>query len=104
MAPTLRGAAVFRRGFFPAVTLFLLAPLIGEVLFGAVPLSLLPSGLLGLVGIYGGGALLIREIVRGRRLPDGWLVLLGLAYGIFEEGPIVQSVFDQHARGLSFLG
>jgi hypothetical protein len=95
---------VFRRGFVPAVTLFLLAPLIGEVLFGAVPLSLLPSGLLGLVGLYGGGALLVREIVRGRRLPEGWLVLLGLAYGIFEEGPIVQSVFDQHARGLSFLG
>ncbi len=86
------------------MTLFLLAPLIGEVLFGAVPLSLLPFGLLGLAGLYGGGALLVREIVRRRRLPNSWLVLLGLAYGIFEEGPIVQSLFDQHYRGLSFLG
>jgi hypothetical protein len=88
----------------PALTLFLLAPLVGEVLFGAVPLSLLPFGLLGLVGLYGGGALLVREIVRARRLPNAWLVLLGLAYGLFEEGPIVQSLFDQHYRGLSFLG
>ena len=51
------------------LTLLLLAPVIGEVLFGAVPLSLLPFGLLGLIGIYGGGALLVREIVRGRGLP-----------------------------------
>jgi hypothetical protein len=95
---------VFRRGYARVVVLFALSPLIGEVLFGAVPLSLLPFGLLGLVGLYGGGALLVREIVRGRHLPACWLVLLGLAYGIFEEGPIVQSLFDPHFRGLDFLG
>jgi hypothetical protein len=95
---------VCRRGYVLPLTLFLLAPLVGEVLFGAVPLSLLPFGLAGLAGLYGAGALLIREIVRGRRLPACWLVLLGLAYGIFEEGPTVQSLFDQHFRGLSFLG
>ena len=39
-----------QRRFAPAVTLFLLSPLVGEVLFGAVPLSLLPFELLGLVG------------------------------------------------------
>ena len=33
----------------PVATLFLLAPLIGEVLFGAIPLSRLPFGLLGSV-------------------------------------------------------
>ena len=40
---------MFRRGYARAVTLFALSPLIGEVLFGDVPLSLLPFGLLGLV-------------------------------------------------------
>jgi hypothetical protein len=95
---------VFRRGYAPVLTLFLLSPLIGEVIFGAVPLSLLPFGLLGLVGLYGGGALLTREVVRGRGLPTYWLVLLGLAYGLLEEGPVVQSLFDQHFRGLDFLG
>ncbi len=95
---------MFRRGYAPVLTLFLLSPLVGEVLFGAVPLSLLPFGLVGLAGLYGGGALLVREIVRGRRLPAWWLVLLGIAYGIFEEGTITQSLFDQHFRGLSFLG
>jgi hypothetical protein len=87
-----------------ALTLALLSPLVGEVLFGAVPLSRLPFGLLGLIGLYGGGAMLVREIVRRRRLSSPWLVWLGLAYGLFEEGPVVQSIFDQHYRGLSFLG
>jgi hypothetical protein len=91
-----------RRG--PVATLALLSPLIGEVLFGAVPLSFLPFGLLGLVGLYGGGALLVRELVRRRGLPSYWLVLLGLAYGVLEEGTVVQSLFDQHFRGLDFLG
>jgi hypothetical protein len=88
----------------PTLTLFLLAPVIGEVLFGAVPLSRLPFGLLGLIGMYGGGALLVREIVRRRRLASAWLVLLGIAYGILEEGTVLQSLFDQRYPGLDFLG
>jgi len=88
----------------PAATVFLLAPLIGEVLFGAIPLSRLPFGLLGVVGLYGGGAILVRELVRRRRLGAGWLVLLGIAYGLVEEGLVVQSLFDQHYKGLDFLG
>src|SRR4029453_17394111 len=87
-----------------ALTLALLSPLVGEVLFGAVPLTRLPFGLRGLIGLYGGGAVLVREIVRRRRLSSPWLVWLGLAYGPFEEGPVVPSIFDQHYRGLSFLG
>jgi hypothetical protein len=93
----------WRRAAAP-LTLALLAPVIGEVLFGAVPLSLLPFGLLGLIGLYGGGALLVREIVRGRGLPSTWLVWLGIAYGILEEGTVTQSLFDRHYRGLDFLG
>jgi hypothetical protein len=97
-------AAGTRRTFAPAATLFVLAPLIGEVLFGALPLSQLPFGLLGLIGLYGGGALLVRETARRRGLSAWWVVALGLAYGLFEEGTVVQSLFDQHFRGLDFLG
>src|SRR5689334_1076568 len=92
-----------RRGA-PAATLFVLAPVIGEVLFGAIPLSRLPFGLLGVVGLYGGGAILVRELVVRRRLGAAWMVVLGLAYGLVEEGLVVQSLFDQHFRGLDFLG
>jgi hypothetical protein len=92
------------RRFAPAATLFVLSPLIGEVLFGAIPLSRLPFGLLGVVGLYGGGAILVRELVVRRRLGATWLVVLGLAYGLVEEGLVVQSLFDQHYRGLDFLG
>jgi len=88
----------------PAATLFVLSPLIGEVLFGALPLSQLPFGLLGLLGLYGGGALLVRETARRRGLSAWWVVALGIAYGIFEEGTVTQSLFDQHYRGLDFLG
>jgi hypothetical protein len=97
-------AAGARRTFAPAATLFVLAPLIGEVLFGALPLSQLPFGLLGLIGLYGGGALLVRETARRRGLSAWRVVVLGIAYGIFEEGTVVQSLFDQHYRGLDFLG
>src|SRR5262249_12551790 len=61
------------------------------------------TGLLGVVGLYGSGALLVRELVRRRQLPSVWLVVLGLAYGLIEEGTVVQSLFDQHYPGLSFL-
>jgi hypothetical protein len=88
----------------PAATLLLLSPLIGEVLFGAIPLSRLPFGLLGVIGMYGGGAILVREIVRRRRLGAGWLVILGLAYGLIEEGIVLQSLFNQRYPGLDFLG
>src|SRR5260370_16357847 len=91
------------RRYGPVVTLLLLAPLIGEVLFGAVPLSRLPFGLLGLVGLYGGGAILVREVVRRRRLSSLWLVVLGLAYGIVEERTVLHSFFDQHYPPLTFL-
>lgn len=92
------------RRFAPVATLFLLAPLVGEVLFGSIPLSRLPFGLLGVIALYGGGAVLVRETVRRRRLAAVWLVLLGLAYGLIEEGLVVQSLFDQHYPGLDFLG
>lgn len=54
----------------PAITLFLLAPLVAEFLLGNRPIVLLPA-LLILAPMYGGGALLIREVASECLLEDG---------------------------------
>lgn len=66
------------------LSLFFTAPPVAESLLGNLPIKMLPA-LLVLAPMYGGGALLIREIVRRSR--RGWpsIVLLGMAYGILEE-------------------
>jgi hypothetical protein len=71
----------------PALVLFLLAPLIAEVLFGATPITRI-GALIPVVPLYGGGALLIRELARRRG--GGWarIALLGAAYAIVEEETI----------------
>jgi hypothetical protein len=78
----------------PAVALFFLAPLCGEFLIGNVPIDVLVFGLLVLAPMYGGGALLIREVARRARL--GWpaILLLGLAYGLIEAGMFDQTMFN----------
>lgn len=82
-----------KRGVLPAVGLFFLAPLVAEYLLGNLPIKLIVALVL-LAPMYGGGALLIRELVR--RAGRGWpsIVLLGLAYGIFEEAFTTQSLFN----------
>jgi hypothetical protein len=60
------------------VGLILLAPYVGEFLLGNQPITALPW-LLALAPMYGGGALLVREV--GRRLRGGWPVLVLLAAG-----------------------
>lgn len=77
----------------PAFALFLLAPLVAEYLLGDFPVTYL-AALVLLAPMYGGGAILIREVVR--RTGRGWpsIVLLALAYGVFEEGIATQSLFD----------
>jgi len=57
--------------------------------------------------LYGTGAVVIREITR--RWEKGWvsILLMGMAYGIFEEGIIVRSFFDpgwQDLGQLAFYG
>jgi hypothetical protein len=86
----------------PVTVLWLLAPLIGELMFGATPLSRAPY-LIGLAGLYGGGAIMIRELVRRRGLGAEWLLILGIAYGVLEEGLVVQSLFNPLYPGLDFL-
>lgn len=77
----------------PVLTLMVLSPLIGEYLLGNVPFELLPA-LPFLIPMYGGGALLIRELVR--RTGRGWpsILLLGAAYGLVEAGLFDGSLFS----------
>jgi hypothetical protein len=78
------------RGIAPALTLMVLAPMVAEVLSGATRLSyifvLVPEIL-----VWGGGALIIRELVR--RWGGGWfsMLLMGLCLSIAEETIIQQT-------------
>lgn len=80
----------------PALALIGLSILIAELLTGSTPVTSLlnPIGVLFLVGLYGGGVLVIRDVaVRWNR---GWapVLFLGLAYGIVEEGIGTKTFFD----------
>ncbi len=77
----------------PALILFLLAPAIGELLSGSSPPSefFTPFGLTMLLGLYGCGAVLARELKVRWRKGMGSLLLLGAAYGALEEGIMVAS-------------
>lgn len=91
--------------FSPALVLFLLAPTIGELLSGSAPPAefFAPVGFILLAVLYGGGAILARELMH--RWRKGWptLLLLGAAYGIIEEGLMVKSFFDPHWMDLDVL-
>jgi hypothetical protein len=76
-----------------AVGLLFLAPLVGEYLLGNV--SIVEIGALPILALlYGGGAVLIREL--SRRTGRGWptILVLGLAYGLIEAGLIDQTLFN----------
>ena len=86
----------------PAISLFLIAPLVAEYLLGSLSfgqLWLFPIMAL----MYGGGALWSG---RGpRRSGRGWptILTLGLAYAFVEEGLATQSLFNPHYLGLRLL-
>lgn len=91
---------------WPTLTLLLLAPMTGEILSSSLPpleFFQFPTMLLQMM-LYGCGALLIRELKVRKNL--GWLAvfLLGLAYGIYEEGAVVRSFFDPNWMDLGFFG
>jgi len=90
------------RRLAPALGLFFLAPLVAEFLLGNLPITwlwVLPV----LALLYGGGALLIREVAR--RWGLGWVGMapLGLAYGAIEEAFVTQSLFNPDYLGLRLL-
>ena len=90
------------RSVLAAVTLFFVAPLVAEFLLGDFPLTWLPV-LIVLAPMYGGGAILIRELTRRSR--RGWptILLLGVAYAIIEEAFTTQSLFNPHYLGMHLL-
>ena len=91
---------------WPALlTLFFLAPIIPEMLTGSTPplMFINPISLLFETGLYGSGAILIRELVRRRGLGWSSIVLLGAAYGIFEEGLVITSWFNPYWPDLGKL-
>lgn len=90
----------------PALMLFFLAPAIGELLSGASPpLKFFnPLVFVVLCVLYGGGAILVRELTL--RWGKGWptIISLGAAYGLLEEGLMVKSLFDPAWPGLGAYG
>lgn len=91
------------RRLAPVLVLFLLAPLVAEVLFGSTPVSNF-GALLPIIPLYGGGALVIRELAR-RRAAVWWrIALLGAAFAVVEEGLALQSMFDPALFGAGGLG
>ncbi len=100
---------VLLRPRLPVLVLLLLAPTIPELLTGSTPVSELAYdpvqfaiSFAGIVGLYGTGALLIREFAVFFR--KGWasILLLGAAYGIAEEGLAVHTFFEP--AGLAPVG
>src|SRR5258706_15429886 len=95
-----------RPRLWPALlTLYFLAPAVGELLSGSAPplRFISPFSLLFEAGLYGSGAILVRELARRRGLGWGSIVLLGAAYGILEEGLVVTSWFNPYWPDLGVL-
>lgn len=88
----------------PVFVLIILAPTIAEILLGNLLLNanFVPT-LVMYILLYGSGALLVREVAR--RLHLGWagIIVLALAYGVVEEGLILQTFFSQHFPGLEVV-
>lgn len=90
----------------PALTLFFIAPVFAELFSGSSPLNefINPLTLLILAMLYGSGAIIARELTI--RWEKGWpsLLLLGFAYGIYEEGLVIRSFFNPNWMDLGSLG
>lgn len=87
----------------PAAVLFLLSPVVAELLSSSSPLPEFLVAWLPLAALYGCGALLIREARVRWALAWPAVFLLGAAYGIVEEGIVVRSFFDPLWEDLDLL-
>lgn len=100
---------IMRRNLVAVFTLALLSPFVAEFLLGDQYLSAdrgvgAQLGMFVVLGLwYGSGAVLIREVTR--RTGRGWptILLLGLAFGLIEEGLLTQSLFNPHYLGLDLI-
>lgn len=86
-----------------ALALVFLSPLVGEYLLGNITIRDLLA-IPFLAPMYGGGALLIREVSRrtGRGRPT--VLVLGLAYGLIEPGVFDGSLFSSMYEGVDYSG
>lgn len=87
----------WRQRLWPAaLALLFLSPLIGEVCSGSTPPLYLiqPFFLIFLPTLYGVFALLTHEVIARRRLGWGNALLLGAAFGVFQEALVVQTWFN----------
>ena len=86
----------FWNSIAPVLGLFFLAPLTAEYLIGYLSMTFaeMHMGLLLLAPLYGGAAIIIRE--SARRTGRGWptIILLSLAFAVFQAGLIDHSLFD----------
>ncbi|OSX94464.1 hypothetical protein [Bacillus nitratireducens] len=91
-----------RRRMAATIGLFFLSPFVAEYLLGNISISAIAT-LPFLALMYGCGSILIREITRRRGY--GWptMILMGLAYGILEEGLITQSLFNPSYANANLL-
>jgi hypothetical protein len=81
-----------------AFALVLIAPVAAELTLGTVRLKMLWLVLL-YVPIYGAGVLLIRELVRRTGGGRASILVMGLVYGLIEEGLALQSLTSPHLYG-----
>jgi hypothetical protein len=90
----------------PALGLFFLAPLTAEYLTGydssTGDIATLLAGLTVLAPLYGGAAVVIREVTR--RSGRGWpsILLLGLAFGVLQAGLVDHSLFNSSYRDIDY--
>src|ERR1700734_3806211 len=87
--------APFHRSIGAAIALLFTAPLVAEYLLGDLPIKML-AALVVMAPMYGGGALLIREVVR--RTGRGWptILVLAFAYAVLEEAFTTQTLFNSN--------
>ncbi len=103
-----RGGALLAmlRRIAPAIGLFFLAPLTAEYLIGYLEaignaMAIL-TGLLILGPMYGGAALIIREVTR--RTGRGWptMILLAFAFGVLQSALVDHSLFNPSYMGIEW--
>ncbi|UNP78440.1 hypothetical protein MN033_09885 [Bacillus nitratireducens] len=91
-----------RRRMAATIGLFFLSPFVAEYLLGNISISAIAT-LPFLALMYGCGSILIREITRRRGYRWPTMILMGLAYGILEEGLITQSLFNPSYANANLL-
>lgn len=89
-------APTTRTRWAPVLVVMVLAPWFAELSWGGYPATDLPLIVLFLGPMYGGAAVLIREVVR--RTGRGWptIVLFAAAFGVLQAGLVDQSLFNPH--------